>query len=158
MPDKLSVIALREVGNDTRAADKTIEQILDKYAPSIAKEAARRAKASVLSEVGAKSVEEFAQVPILRAERDARPTPAEMIHAKKAARNFGALLGACAGAALAVIIGSTLLLAGSRATVEGAAWGSMLGRQSSNVDRLERIDGTQQEPESGFTEHPRDGN
>jgi hypothetical protein len=77
MADKLSTLALREVGSYGEVKDAVVEKLLDKYSPTIAKQAAARERASLLTKLGAQTLEEASQLATLRQERDARPTASE---------------------------------------------------------------------------------
>lgn len=137
---KLTLVDRAMQGVDPLVSQAADRKVLTRYIGSISKTCYAEERRRVFNEIGAKSIEEFAQVPILRAERDARVTSSEMDHAKKAARNFGVILGMAGGAALTVLVGSSLLLAGSRASVAGFTVGSMLGANEGNDQRLRQIE------------------
>ena len=77
MADKLSALALREVGSYGDVKDAVVERLLDKYSPAIAKQAAAKERASLLAKLGAQTIEDASQLAQIRAERDARPTASE---------------------------------------------------------------------------------
>ena len=82
----------------SQAADR---KVLARYIGSISKTCYAEERRRVLSEIGAKSIEEFAQVPILRAERDARVSIDEERKHGRHQRWLGFAIGVPAGMILA---------------------------------------------------------
>lgn len=140
MADKLSAVALREVGSTPGVADNIVLKLLDRYAGAMSKEADKRARAAILAQAGAQAIEDFAQAPILRAERDARPTASEEAKHVKAGRREGVIIGMVMGAILTIGVAGALMAVGSRATVAGFAVGAASERQAQNVRTLDALD------------------
>lgn len=140
MPDKLSVLALREVGSIPNVPDRSVEIILDKYGPAIAKEARRRERSDLLTSAGRQTIEEMSQLDTLRTERDARPTAGQMSEHGRHRFHQGVGAGILAGAAITVAIGAALVPMLTQSTVSGVAVGSQIQRQSDNVRLLEKLD------------------
>ncbi len=64
--------------------------------------AGRKREQDICRAFNVKSLEELKELTHLRAELKARPTPAEISHARHASRGYAALVGAIIGASLAV--------------------------------------------------------
>jgi hypothetical protein len=136
---KLVDYALAEVPHKEQD-EPVIRKILDRFGPSIAKKARQDERAGIFQALGAQNLEEASQLARVRAERDARPTVAEEQKHGRFRFYQGVVVGVCVGCAIVVAVGSSLLLAGSQASVQGVAAGSMVARQNENEDRMRALE------------------
>jgi len=77
--------AMAELPEDSPARAEAVRKVLTRHAPNIAKLAKAEAKAEMLTALGVQALEEASQLATLRQERDARPTAAELAHARSSA-------------------------------------------------------------------------
>jgi hypothetical protein len=129
---KLVDYALAEVPHKEQD-EPVIRKILDRFGPSIAKKARQDERAGIFQALGAQNLEEASQLARVRAERDARPTPAE--EAKHCVGNrwrgrvegivIGAMLACLAIFAMQQVIWDTA----ARSFREQAMTGAMLSSQ-----------------------------
>lgn len=141
--EKFSVIALREVGNDSKTvSNKTIETILDRYSPAIVKEAQKREKARICQALGVQRLEDASQIAQLRAERDARVTLQEEAKHGKAAYWRGFTIG---GMVCGAIVGTALALYAAAIINPAFDAAGRIRAQSDITDALVR---SQQEPQA----------
>ena len=123
----------------SQAADR---KVLARYIGSISKTCYAEERRRVLSEIGATAIGEFAQVPILRAERDARITIDEERKHGKAEYWRGFTIG---GMICGAIVGTALAL--YAAAIINPAFDAA-GRIRAQSDMTQALVNSQQEPQA----------
>jgi hypothetical protein len=138
---KLTLVDRAMQGVDPLVSQAADRKVLTRYIGSISKTCYAEANQRMLQAAGAKSLEEFSQLEVLRAERDARPTKEEMQHAMRASFARGGLVCSVIVASL-VIIGAMWI---TNSVIDGAF--DAAGRIRAQSDMTDALVRSQQEPE-----------
>jgi hypothetical protein len=139
---KLTLVDRAMQGVDPLVSQAADRKVLTRYIGSISKTCYAEERRRVLSEIGAKNIEEFAQVPILRAERDARVSiDEEQKHGRfrfwQGVAMGGAIIGSLVG------IGAMWI---TNSVIDGAF--DAAGRIRAQSDMTQALVNSQQEPQA----------
>lgn len=138
---KLTLVDRAMQGVDPLVSQAADRKVLTRYIGSISKTCYAEERQRLLAGIGAKSIEEFAQVPILRAERDARVSiDEEQKHGRfrfwQGVAMGGAIIGSLVG------IGAMWI---TNSVIDGAF--DAAGRIRAQSDMTDALVRSQQEPE-----------
>lgn len=139
---KLTLVDRAMQGVDPLVSQAADRKVLTRYIGSISKTCYAEERQRILAGIGAKSIEEFAQVPILRAERDARVSPQEEAKHASAAYWRGFTIG---GMICGAIVGTALALYAAAIIDPAFDAAGRIRAQSDMTDALVR---SQQEPQA----------